>query len=403
MKPQGLDICVPPTHPNECDRVAALHRYGILDTPKEQEYDEIASLASALCKTPVAVVNFVDHERQFFKAEVGLGVTETPLETSFCGHALLEEDILVVPDTTLDHRFRDNPLVANEPHLRFYAGVLLTTSENFPIGTVCVLDYAPRELDSNQIKGLKFLAKHAMTLLDLRLKVAELDQALVFRKQVLNIVSHDLRNPIGSIALNATTLAKHSNQSPDRIAEIAESIGGAAKQMNALVGELLDHDALSRNTLTMKIAPIDLSEQVIEFSQMFSPLVIENGRTLSCEIPKNLPQILCDPARFLQILSNLCGNALKFSEAGTEIRLSAREIDGFVEVAVEDCGAGVASEEIEQIFEPFFKGAKPSGGVGLGLSIVRSLIKEHGGTIQYDASYTHGARFLFTLPIAELR
>jgi GAF domain-containing protein len=136
----------------------------MLDTPREKEFDDIAALASALCETPIAVVNLVGDCRQFFKAEVGLGVRETPFESSFCAKALLQRDFLVVPDATADARFACNPLVTGAPHIRFYAGVLLKKDDGFPIGTVCILDFKPRDLTSVQNEALRVLARHAMAL-----------------------------------------------------------------------------------------------------------------------------------------------------------------------------------------------------------------------------------------------
>lgn len=130
-------------------------------------------MASEVCGTPIAVVNLVDTRRQFFKAEVGLGVRETPLETSFCGHAILEDDILVVNDASKDPRFEGNPLVHSEGGLRFYAGALLKAPGGIPIGTVCVLDVVPRELDDHQRRTLKLLARQAMTQLELRRALVE--------------------------------------------------------------------------------------------------------------------------------------------------------------------------------------------------------------------------------------
>jgi PAS domain S-box-containing protein len=158
----------PTLHEREAERLAALARYNILDTPREQDFDDIAELASEICGTPIAVVNLVGDARQWFKAEVGLGVRETPLETSFCGHAILQEDFMLVPDATQDPRFDCNPLVVGEPGLRFYAGALLKTEDGFPIGTLCVLDYKPRELTDQQIRTLRRLARQIMTQLELR-------------------------------------------------------------------------------------------------------------------------------------------------------------------------------------------------------------------------------------------
>ncbi|MFC6050936.1 GAF domain-containing protein, partial [Methylobacterium hispanicum] len=138
------------TSDTEAARLRALDGYRLLDTPRERDFDEIAEAAAELCETPIAVVNLVGDGRQFFKAEVGLGVRETPLDTSFCGHAILQEDFLYIPDATRDPRFEGNPLVTGEPGLRFYAGALLKTAEGRPVGTVCVLDTKPRELSDRQ-------------------------------------------------------------------------------------------------------------------------------------------------------------------------------------------------------------------------------------------------------------
>ena len=160
----------------EARRVEALQRYEILDTPPEPKFDEIAKLAADICGTPIGVVNLIDEGRQFFKAEVGLGVRSTPLETSFCAKAILEEDFLLIPDATADARFACNPMVTGAPHLRFYAGALLKTSDGFPIGTVCVLDYESRALTELQQRTLKVLARQVMDQLELRLTLRQRDQ-----------------------------------------------------------------------------------------------------------------------------------------------------------------------------------------------------------------------------------
>jgi two-component sensor histidine kinase len=155
-------------HSAEQYRLAALRGYGILDTPREEDFDEVVKVASAICDAPISVINLIDHGRQWFKAEVGLGVRETPLESSICAHAILQPGLFVVPDTTLDRRFSDNALVTRDPHLRFYAGALLQTPEGFPLGTVCVLDYKPRELDEKQKAFLRLMANQVMKLIELR-------------------------------------------------------------------------------------------------------------------------------------------------------------------------------------------------------------------------------------------
>ncbi len=161
----------------ERQRLQALEAYDIMDTEPEAAFDEIAQLAADICGTPIAVVNLIGGDRQFFKAEVGLGVRETPLETSFCAHAILEEDFLEVPDATRDRRFDCNPLVTGESHLRFYAGALLKSAEGWPIGTLCVLDTAPKQLSELQQRTLKVLARQVMAQLDARRELRRRDEA----------------------------------------------------------------------------------------------------------------------------------------------------------------------------------------------------------------------------------
>ena len=125
---------------SEAERVAALESYAILDTPAEADFDDIALLAAQALDAPIAVINLIASDRQWFKAQVGLGVREMPLDVSICAQALLQDDFMVVPDTRQDPRFIDNPLVTADNGLRFYAGALLRAPSGVPIGTLCVLD-----------------------------------------------------------------------------------------------------------------------------------------------------------------------------------------------------------------------------------------------------------------------
>ena len=158
----------PPTPPDNRRRLEALRRYGILDTPAEEDFDGITRLAAFVCRAPIAVINFVDEARQWFKSENGLGLRETPLDVSICAHAILQPGLYVVPDTALDERFAANPLVVGEPHLRFYAGALLETADGYALGTLCVLDRVPRDLDEPQRDALRTLARQVMAQLELR-------------------------------------------------------------------------------------------------------------------------------------------------------------------------------------------------------------------------------------------
>ena len=158
-----------PTAADEAARLAALHGLRLLDTAAEAAFDDIVALASHICGTPTALISLIDNKRQWFKASVGFGATETPREFAFCTHAIVApEPVLVVADASQDPRFRDNPLVTGEPRIRFYAGVPIGLPGGSALGTVCVIDTVPRGLDAEQSRALQALARHTGALLELR-------------------------------------------------------------------------------------------------------------------------------------------------------------------------------------------------------------------------------------------
>ena len=233
----------------EPERSRVLADYGILDTPREEDFDDLAKIASEVCGTPIAVVNLVDTARQFFKAEVGLGVRETPLETSFCGHAILVEDMMIVPDATKDPRFLGNPLVTGEPGLRFYAGALLKTKDGIPLGTICVLDFRPRNLDDHQISTLRLLARQAMTQMELRRSLAQKDRALedakrlggqyreAVRRQrdIAREMAHRMKNTLAMVQAIVSQTFRQAGSVEEGQTAISERLAALGRAQNALI------------------------------------------------------------------------------------------------------------------------------------------------------------------------
>lgn len=158
----------PKNPPNESSRIQELLDCALLDTAAEKIYDDLTLLAAQICKTPIALVSIVDRERQWFKSKVGLAANETPRDVSFCGHVVQDGKLLHVPDATKDARFADNPLVVGKPNVIFYVGAPLTTSEGHTLGTLCVIDHQPRQLDEAQISALETLARQATMLIEHR-------------------------------------------------------------------------------------------------------------------------------------------------------------------------------------------------------------------------------------------
>ncbi len=169
----------PPLPPDEPQRLEALKRYDLLDTPPDQAFDDLTHLAAHICGTPIALVTLVDSHRQWFKARLGYDTPETPRDMAFCAHAIAAPGTLVVPDALADERFARNPLVLGSPEIRFYAGAPLRVPGGHAVGTLCVIDRRPRELEPPQQAALEALARQAVALLELRRRGLELQQLSV--------------------------------------------------------------------------------------------------------------------------------------------------------------------------------------------------------------------------------
>lgn len=171
---------MPPAAPipkNEVKRLKVLWQYDVLDTVPEEVFDDLTDLAADICEAPMALISLVDEDRQWFKSKVGVSLQETSRDISFCAHALLGDDLLIVSDASKDPRFRDNPLVTGSQKIRFYAGAPLTTPDGHVLGTLCVLDKQPRKLRPEQQQALRVLAHHVVSQLELRRHARELAAA----------------------------------------------------------------------------------------------------------------------------------------------------------------------------------------------------------------------------------
>ena len=358
-------------HPFEPARLAALRAYDILDTPRESDFDDIVMLASQICRTPISVINLIDETRQWFKAETGLGVRETPLDTSLCAHVILEEDFVEIPDTLADARMADNPLCLADPGLRFYAGALLRSKGGYPIGTLCVLDNQPRALDALQRDALRILADQVMTQLDLRSVIAN---EAVLRSEIDHRVKNSLQVVGAFVSLERGALDND---------EARTSLERVARQIN-IVAALHEHLGLSATNELIELGPY-LDQIVSLINSTLASDVSVQGSFENVAIGSREASIVGT------IVNELAANASKhsFKRSSGTIFLSGERVSeaGYRLV----CSDDAQSSEVETV--------APSGRVGLGLKILTASVRQLGGTmIATTDDKGYSTRLDFNLP-----
>jgi signal transduction histidine kinase len=388
----------------ESARLAALDRYDILDSPPEDAFEAIVRLAAQVCGTPVALITLVDEARQWFKARVGWDVNELPREIAFCHHAIQGTEVCLVPDALTDERFRGNPLVLRDPYIRFYAGMPVVTSDGFALGTLCVIDYQPRDaLSSQQLTCLELLAQETMTQLELRKALAEtaeakaaLSDANLELEAFGGAMAHDLRAPLRHIDAFASMLAEHSSEDASaqrRVADIRRACRRALDTIDSLL-------RLSRaSQCDLRLERVDLSAMVRDLTTALCSL--EPARNVEFVVPTGI-EAHSDASLLRLVLDNLLANAWKFTskQERTRIEFGARRIDDArLEYFVRDNGVGFDPTRALLPPKPFARqhSADTYEGIGLGLTIVNRAVRRLGGSLRAESQPGSGATFFFTL------
>lgn len=396
-----------PVPPNEIDRLQALHRYEVLDTPAEDEFDDFTALAAQICETPISLVSLVDETRQWFKSKIGVEVDEMPRDVAFCAHTILDDHLLEIPDALNDDRFRENPLVISDPNIRFYAGAPLVAPDGFKLGSLCVIDCEPRQLDRHQREALARLSRQVVRLLELRRQRFLLEQAYArlrelesLRDSLVQMIVHDMRSQLGGVTGYLQLLAMH--ELPAAAQEDITGATNAAQDLLEMIRSLLDVSRLEAGEMPLKLADTDI-RQLLE-SAIKRTESQRNGRTITLKTPDTGTVVRCDPELISRVVQNLIGNALKFTDEETgRIEVTAESNGDSVEVSVVDNGPGIPAEHQSKIFDKFFQVQnRPTTGhsTGLGLAFCKLAVEAHGGAIAVDCTSGDGTAFRFSLPAA---
>lgn len=395
------------------ERLSQLRATALLDAPTEEAFDRLTRLATKLLDAPLSTVTLVDDERQFYMSCTGFPeplatLRETPLEFSFCRHTVVLGQPLVIADV------RGHPLVGDNPSIdefgvTAYAGIPLLTADGHALGTLCVMDFKVRDWTPDQVASLTDLAAAVSTEIELRMDIAErvriesaLHRAVQLRDEVLGVVSHDLRNPVHTVLLASGMLRESLGEDVDQelVQRQVEIIGRTARQMDHLIRDLLDVASISSGRLSVDLRPHNSGALLESACESLRAIVEEAGLEFLCEAPADAPSVLADPDRIVQLLSNLVGNATKFTPRGGRVEAALQVQEREVLFHVADSGSGIAAEQLPNVFEQFWQAERAGRhGSGLGLAICQGIAEAHGGRIWAESREGEGATFFFTVPI----
>ncbi|HEY8835874.1 MAG TPA: GAF domain-containing sensor histidine kinase [Chthoniobacterales bacterium] len=383
-------------------RLEAVLQTGLLDTPPEESFDRLTRLAAKLIGVPSTFISLVDQARDFYKSCVGFG---EPLNTTrqlegrtFCHHAIVSSAPLVINDTMADPVFREIPTVQSLG-VRAYVGIPLITDDGHAIGSFCAIDFAPRAWSALEIEILTELAASAMREIKLRCAVRAAQDAVRSREEVLAVVAHDLRTPLNFIKMSAQLVAEAPEAKENT--NLLARVQGAVDLMGLLIEDLLEVAKIEAGRMSIHPKPLSAQTLIDDAIQMSGPLALRHQMRLVAECEPGLPPVLADYERILRVLSNLIVNAVKFSDASSEVRVTAARGEGTVRFSVIDSGPGIPPKDLERIFDRFWQAdSADRRGAGLGLAIVKAIVTAHGGTIGVTSTVGAGSDFYFDLPVS---
>lgn len=384
---------------SEYSRLANLESYLIMDSEPEVSFDQLAFLASTICNTPIALISFIDFDRQWFKSSVGIELHEIPRYLSACNQTIRNNEIYQIPDVMKDHsQYRE--FMAREG-FQFYAGVPITTSEGFNLGTLCVIDYEPRQLTEDQIHVLKVIADQIMDLLEVRKKyrqnlkrLNELGEASYRSEQHFQDIAHRARTRAVAemaaglsyrirphiMAINSVEkrLEKTLELKPETQNELKILTDSSSEVL--LLMDALDKFLLAEQEKSMKL--LDLSEAlqsvIFHLEYKFKKYDIK----VTSDIEKDL-RCIGNELQIKEVFYSVINNAVEAVMGLKErnIQISVKNHHHKITMFIKDSGRGITDDVQPFIFQPFFTTKGPQG-LGIGLSLARTLLERHSGEIR---------------------
>jgi len=392
--------------PNEQERLEALYSYDLLDVFNQAEFQGIVDLAAIICETPISIITLVDTDKQWFKAKVGIEANFTDREVSFCAHGINNpNEIFVVNDAKSDERFKDNPLVTGYPQIGFYAGVPLVTDDGYGLGSLCVIDRVPKELNEEQHRLLTGLSRQVVRLFELKRTVKLLEEKELLLEQTIKHldeftekVGHDLKMPLRTIEIGAEILKKkHAKDfDEDSIGQL-DNIQSASVESMSFINNLLKY--------SRAIQAFNQDKTSIDIQKMLEEICVrlDIPSDVTVNIPTNTTIIYQSSPALKAIFENLILNALRYKEEGEmRITITCEKQGSYHILKMEDNGSGMSKANLNDIIDLFNQTDLNSfelDSASIGLAIVYKLMDLLGGKVKMDAKIGEGTTFTLKIPI----
>lgn len=382
----------------EEDRIGALLRYGILDTPPDNTFDKLTKLAAKLMKVPVAIISLVDRDRVWFKSRFGLDTQQMERKDGLCNTVILADDFYQIENAAIDPRVSEHELVKGDFGLRFYAAYPLKTKDGFNLGAFCIIGKEPRSLTEEEQEVLRDLRDIAMDQIELKL-TSKL--SVTRHNHILNTTAHDLKNPLTTIPVRAD-LIKLKKHDADTVDAMCDQIKVASLNMVRIIDELLQSGSMESGEIRLLLVKLNVTCLVNNVVAMNQPLAERKGQKIHFDVKEEVFSH-ADEGRLNEIVDNLINNAIKYAPLNTNIKVKVNCVNDKVAIVVEDEGPGLTIEDKKMLFQRFTRlSAQPTAGehsTGLGLSIVKVLVEAHGGLIFAESEgKDKGSRFTVELP-----
>ena len=397
-------------HPREKERLEALKAYQLLDTLPEKVFDDLALLASLICEAPSALINLIDLERYWPKAQYQLEIPQGSRESAFCSHTILEKDMLEIPDLRLDDRFKDSPFVVPVDGVRFYAGAVLSSPEGLPLGTICVLDHQPRALTEKQRQSLMALARLVVNQFEIRktnlglqnlvLKfdesTSDKDDRIKALGQFSQGLAHELNNPL-AIMTGYLQVMEHKNS----LKESTEREIGRLQQVVKRVASVVEDVRRFSQTRTLpNTEMLQLNDVIEDVRLTIEARTLGHHEDVKIQWPTGIEGSLQgEHVQLVHGIEHIVMNAIQAAQKMTEkwVRITCSvELKNWV-IRIQDSGNGMTEADVKNIFQPFFTTKEVGQGQGLGLSVARGIFMAHGGGVQFVQN--NPTTFAIRLPI----